>query len=309
MSSIQMEAVRMATAAMTNEGLPSFDEDINPEKLRAAVETAQAAMPLQEGVTYEETTLGGMEAELSMPSYAREDALILYIHGGGLVCGNARTSRGYAGMLAGESRIPVYAFSYGLAPENPYPAAVEECFKAYCEALEKHPDIPVFLIGESGGALLSIATALKIRDEKIRMPAGVIAYSPVIDMSGTLDHSNYGWDENTVTAAGLKSLAKLYCPDESRRKEPYASPLFADYKDYCPLYVVWDRGETLAVDGEELVRLAMEARVPVEYDRYEGCFHAFAPVGRNTPESSKLLDDTIAFIYRHIHDQKLDFEE
>ena len=137
----------------------------------------------------------------------------------------------------------------------------------------------------------------------------MIAYSPVIDWSETLDHSHCGWDEITVTEAGLRSLAKLYCPDETLRKDPYAPPLFADFKNYCPLYVAWDQGETLAADAEALIALAQEARVPVEYARYKGCFHAFAPVGRNTPESSKLLDDTIAFILRHLHDQKLDWEE
>lgn len=302
MASMQMQAIRKATAAMTNSGMPSFGEDINPEKLRTAVETAQAAMPLREGVTIEETMLGGIEAELSMPSGARKDALILYIHGGGLVCGNAKTSRGYAGILAAESRIPVYSFSYRLAPEDPYPAALEDCYRAYCEALEKYPDIPVYLIGESGGALLSIVTALKIRDEGVRMPAGVIAYSPVIDWSGTLDRSHYGWDDETVTGPGLVSLGRLYCPGESRRKEPYASPLFADFKNFCPLYVAWDIGETLAIDAEKLIKIAQAARVPVEYARYEGCFHAFAPVGRNAPEGAKLLDDTIAFMYRHLHD-------
>lgn len=309
MASIQMQSIREMTQAMTNDGMPQFGEDINPARLRQAVETAQANMPLQEGVEYRPETLGGVEAELSMPQYAREDALILYIHGGGLVCGNARTSRGYAGMLAGESRIPVYSFSYRLAPEDPFPAPLDDCYKAYCDAMKKYPDVPIYLIGESGGALLSIVTALKIRDTGVRMPAGVIAYSPVIDFSETLNRSHFGWEEITVTDAGLRSLARLYCPDEAQRKDPYVSPLFADFTNFCPLYLSWDRGETLAADAEALIGLVQRARIPMEYSRYEGCFHAFAPVGRNSPESSRLLDDTIAFIYKHLHDQGLDYEE
>lgn len=309
MASFMMQTIRETTRAMTNNGLPSFGADIDPVKLRAAVETAQAAMPLQEGVTYEKLILGGMEAELSMPTLAREDAIILYLHGGGLVCGDASTSRGYAGMLAGESRIPVYSFSYRLAPENPYPAAVDDCVNAYRDAMEKHPDVPIFLIGESGGALLCVATALRLRDEGVRMPAALVAYSPVIDFSDTIDRSGRGYDEITVTPEGIRSLARCYCPDESRRTEPYASPFFADYTGLCPMYVVWDKGETLAADAEALVEKALAARVPVSYKRYEGCFHAFAPVGRNTPESSELLDQSIAFMLWHLHDQKLDVEE
>lgn len=309
MSSIQMDAIRITTIEMTNSGLPAFGEDIDPQRLRDAVETAQAAMPLQDGVSYEQTTLGGCEAELSMPSYAREDALILYIHGGGLVCGNARTSRGYAGMLAGETRIPVYSFSYALAPERPYPAALDDCVAAYLDAMEKHPDVPIILIGESGGALLCLTTALRLRDEGVRSPAGVVANSPVIDFSGVLDHDHTGWDDGTIKKGGLGMLAKLYCPDPAMRTDPLVSPLYADYKDFPPLFVSWDQGETLAADAEKLIEIATAARVPVEQDRFRGCFHAFAPVGRNAPEGAKLLDDTMAFMFRHLHDQGLDFEE
>lgn len=68
--------------------------------------------------------------------------------------------------------------------------------------------------------------------------------------------------------------------------------------------MAWDRGETLAADAEVLIEKAQKALVPVEYARYDGCFHAFAPVGRNAPEGAKLPDDSIAFILRHLHDQE-----
>lgn len=92
-------------------------------------------------------------------------------------------------------------------------------------------------------------------DEGVRMPAGVVAYSPVIDFSGTLSHDHYGWDDITVTA-------------------------------------------------EVLIEKVQKALVPVEYARCDGCFHAFAPVGRNAPEGAKLLDDSIAFMLKHLHDQE-----
>lgn len=309
MASFMMQAIRETTRDMTNSGLPMFGEAFDPARLRGVVEEAQLVMPRQEGVTYEKTELDGIEAELSMPSYARDDALILYIHGGGFVCGNASTSQGYAGMLAGESRIPVYSISYRLAPEDSYPAGLDDCIRAYKAILEKHPDIPICLIGESAGATLSLVTALRLRDEGVREPAAVVLNSPVMDLSGTLDHTGYGYDEITVTPAGIVDMAKAYSPIETTRTNPYVSPIFADYTGCCPLYVAWDKGETLAADSEKLVELALAARVPVEYKRYEGCFHAFAPTGRNTPESSELLDASIAFMLKHLHDQKLDYEE
>ena len=305
MASYLMQTIREMTREMTNSGMPMFGEDINAAKLREVIEEAQGNMPLQPGVTYEPCTLAGLEAELSVPAYSREDAIILYLHGGGLVCGNARTSRGYAGMLAGESRIPVYSFSYHLAPEDPYPAAVDDCVNFYKAVMDKHPDIPIFLIGESGGGLLCVTTALKLRDEGVRAPAAAVIYSPVMDFSGTIDRRGRGYEEITVTEPGLGALARLYCPDEAIRTRPLVSPYFADFTSCCPMYVSWDKGETLAADAEALIERLEDARVPVEYHRYEGCFHAFAPVGRNTPESSRLLDDSIAFMLRHLHDQHL----
>ena len=113
---------------------------------------AQERMAIETDVTFIPEKIKDMDAEISMPAGARQDAVIIYIHGGGLICGNAVSSRGYASMLAGESKLPVYAFSYRLAPENKFPEAVDDCFAAYKAIQEKHPDKPVFLIGESGGA-------------------------------------------------------------------------------------------------------------------------------------------------------------
>lgn len=310
MASFLMQTIRETTREMTNNGLPSFGAEIDPEKLRDQVEVAQAAMPLQEGVEYTECTLGGVEAELSTPAYAREDAVVIYMHGGGLVCGNARTSRGYAGMVAGESRIPVYTPTYRLAPENPYPAAPDDCYAAYLAVMEEHPDTPIFLIGESGGAYLCVAVALRARDEGKRLPAAIVLSSPIIDFNtGAIDHAGYGQDEITVTEDGIRAISNCFCPDESLRTEPLCSPIYADYTGFCPTYVAWDKGETLAADAEALVEKLLQARVPIKYKRFEGCFHAFAPVGRNTPESSELLDDSIAFMLEHLHSQRLAYEE
>lgn len=301
MASEEMQAVvAYITDMMQQSGMPMFGEKIDPVVLRQTIEEAQAAMPLEPDVEFIQGTLGGLEAELSLPEGARQDALILYMHGGGLVCGNAGTSRGYASLLAGEAKIPVWSFSYRLAPEDPYPAAVDDAFGAYRDALARTPGVPIFVIGESSGAYLSLTTALKARDAGIQAPAGVILYSPVIDFSETIDRSKCGWADNTVTEAGLRALRDLYCPDPAVWKEPTCSPLFGDFRGFPPALVAWDTGETLAADAEKMVELLQAAGVELESKAYEGCFHAFAPVGRNAPESDELLRNTVAFMARHI---------
>lgn len=203
-------------------------------------------------------------------------------------------------MLAVESELPVYTFSYRLAPEDPFPAGVDDCFEAYKIIEAENPDKPIFLIGESGGAYLSIVTAMKARDEGVRMPAAVIPYSPVIDQSGTLERNRPDCDDFTVTAEGLVWLADLYVPDVSERTNIYASPYFDDMHDMPPMLLAWNTTETLAVDSEIMVEKLEAQGIEYQAKDYPGCFHAFATAGTGTPESNEILENTIAFMNAHI---------
>lgn len=300
MASIKMEITKVVMKKMISKGfMPSFDGKLDPIRLRNIIQQAQAHMALEPNVSFEKGVLAGIEYELSVPDRVRDDAIIIYIHGGGLICGNAETSRGYASMLAGETKIPVYSLSSRLAPENKFPAAVDDCFAFYNGVIEKHPNKPVFLIGESGGAYLSIVTALKARDCGKKLPAGVIPYSPPIDFSNAIDRHFKGNKDFTVPPDGLDALAELYCSADEV-KNPYVSPYYADYSSMPPMLLAWDRSESLAVDSQILRDKALAAGVEVEAKDYPNCFHAFATAGRGTPESKKVLRDTVKFIDKHI---------
>lgn len=301
MASAQMENMKVIMQKMMERGLAArFDGDIDPQRLRNVIQVAQANMPNEPGVVFQPCVLGGVESELSYPENARDDAIILYVHGGGLICGNAQTSRGYASMLAGETKIPVYSFSYRLAPENKFPAAIEDSFAVYQAVLEKHPGLPVFLIGESGGAYLSITTALLARDRGTKLPAGVIPYSPPLDFSGMLNRNHPKNKDFTVSPNGLEGLGKLYFQDESQYKDPIGTPYYADYHAFPPTYIVWDESESLAVDAEYLRDKLVAAGVEVIAESYPDCFHAFPTSGRGTPESAEVLAKTVKFINDHI---------
>lgn len=301
MASVQMEGLKVVMQQMMARGLAAkFDGDIDPERLRSVIQAAQANMPTEPGVTFAPCELGGVECELSIPENARADAVILYIHGGGLICGNARTSRGYASLLAGETKLPVYSLSYRLAPEYTCPAAIDDCFAVYRAVLEAHPGKPVFLIGESGGAYLSITTTLKARDSGVRMPAGVIPYSPPLEFSGHLDRHHPKNQDFTVSPDGLDGLGRMYYADESQQTDPYATPYYADYHGFAPTYLVWDESESLAVDAEFLRDKLIAAGVEVTAEGYPDCFHAFPTSGRGTPESAQVLVKTVNFINDHI---------
>jgi acetyl esterase/lipase len=302
MPSKEMQGLISVIRQMMEEGgMPKFDGEIDPVKMRGIIEVGQKNMPIEAGVVCTADTLGGIEAEFCAPENACEDAVIVYIHGGGLICGNAFTSRGYGSLLAGAVKRPVYTVSYRLAPEYQYPAANDDCYNAYADVVKRHPNKPVFLIGESGGGYLSLTTTIKAKDTGIKLPAGIIAYSPLIDFSDSIDRSANDGKDITVTPAGLKSLRAMYCPDPGFWKDPYLSPLYGDYTGFPPMLVVWDADETLAADSEKLVEMAKAAGVEVQYKAYPGCFHAFPTAGRGTPESAEVLTETVVFIEEHIN--------
>jgi acetyl esterase/lipase len=182
------EAMNYVREMINIKGL-HFDEKTDVFALRAMVEQITMNMPDEPGVSFTSCALGGVEAELSTPDKQTGDDIILYIHGGGLLSGNARSSRGYASMLAAASGLRVYSISYRLMPEYPFPAGAEDCLAAYKALLEKHPNNKLALVGESGGGNLSIAVTLMIRDKGIILPSSVTAYSPVTDMTGTMPSS------------------------------------------------------------------------------------------------------------------------
>lgn len=300
MASVEMEQLKVGMKMMMEKGFAvTFDGSMDSMQLRRTIQAAQERMPYEPGVAFVPEKFGDMEAELSMPEGAREDAIIVYMHGGGLICGDAISSRGYASMLAGETKLPVYSFSYRLAPEHKFPAAVEDCFAAYQAILAKYPDKPIFLIGESGGGYLSIVTAMKARDNGIKMPAGVIPYSPVVDVSGALNRVREGNKDFTVTPDGLVWLMELYCKEEEV-KNPYVSPYYDDMHDMPPMLLAWDESESLSVDSEAIVAKLEKNGIECHWKSYPDCFHAFATTGRGTPESMEVLQDTVAFINGHI---------
>lgn len=301
LASPQMEHLKQTMRQMAAAGLtPTFDGNIDPVRLRQVMQSAQGRMPTEPGVAFHAEILGGVHTELSVPENARKDAIILYIHGGGLVCGTAETSRGYASMLAAETNIPVYSLSYRLSPEHKCPAAIEDCFAVYQAIVQNYPHLPVFLIGESGGAYLSITTSLLARIRGEKKPAGVILYSPPVDLSGKLDRNFEGNKDFTVPPSGLDALGRLYYAEDSQFSDPIYTPYYADFVGFPPVYLVWDESESLAVDAVFLRRKLQQANSEVIAEGYPDCFHAFATAGRGTPESAEVLRKTVAFIHNHI---------
>lgn len=254
-------------------------------------------MPKEKGVRCEKIRLGGKNALLSQ--YGKTDSrnIIMYIHGGGFVSGSAKASKGYCSMLAKYSGFKVIAVDYALAPEHSFPQGFDDCYNAFCEISKLYPDAKIALVGESAGANLCLALALKVKDTK--KVSSVIVHSPIVDFTNSLDRSEHTIDDFTVKEGCLKPLNEIYVKN-SDAKNPYISPIFGNFEGFAPVFITCDYNETLYADSKALYKKCTEASVTATLVEVKGAFHAFATIGTGTPETTKILKENIEFIKNHI---------
>ena len=272
---------------------PAFHKGFDVNKLRNA-QAASSQMPPVAGVSYEESLLGGCTVDIATPKTVCGDAIIYYIHGGGFVSGDPRNYRAFSSFLAKESGYPVYGVVYRLAPDYPFPAAPEDCYSVYMELVKANSDKKIFLVGESAGATLAIVTTLMARDRGMRIPNAVVAYAPGADFSGTIERPFTKKKDLVIDVNGLDELRKMYCPEDS--KNPYASPYFAEFHNFPPTRIAWDKNETLAPDGRLLAQMIRDAGGYVEVKEWEGTFHTFEMMPTILPEAKEEVLNSIGFL-------------
>lgn len=222
---------------------------------------------------------------------------VLYLHGGGYIAGNPRTYLTLCGAFAKELHADVFLPDYRLAPEHPFPAAVEDAVASYRLLLERFEPRQIAVVGDSAGGALSLATLLAARDAGLPMPRCAVAYSPFADMTApagsrqTNAHSCDMFTPNTYVV----DLA-LYARTEEERRHPYASPVFGDYHGLPPLMVTVDEGECLRDDAYQVAARAQEAGVEVTFISREGLLHVWPVFYPLIPEAREDIKRTIRFI-------------
>lgn len=203
-------------------------------------------------------------AELSRPSSDHPSVIVLYLHGGGYLFGSPKTHRQVLIAMAKAFQAPAYGLDYRLAPEHPFPAAVEDAAKAYQWLLTRHPEADIVLAGDSAGAGLAIATAVGVRDAGFRLPKAIVAFSPYSDLAVT----GASVEANAKSCAmftprGIREAAAMYLAGADAR-DPRASPLYADLAGLPPMLLFASRHEILRDDTLRLAERASAAGVKVE---------------------------------------------
>ena len=221
-------------------------------------------------VVTDKTLAGGMRASLVVPRDELRGGIILYLHGGGYTCGSLTYARGFSTVLSAELGMRVFAPEYRLAPEHPYPAAIEDAITAYKALREMgYSSDRIILAGESAGGGLCYALALSLRDMGEPMPAGIVAISPWCDLSlvGESYEDNeksdpaltkkrlefftdcYLFGEKTAQDKAKKHIANS---DMSKKRLPLVSPVYANLTGLPPSLILVGECEILRSDSERM---------------------------------------------------------
>jgi monoterpene epsilon-lactone hydrolase len=227
-------------------------------------------------VAVEPTSANGVKAEWTVTPGADRDAALLYLHGGGYVIGSLDSHRhlvAEAGRALGTAAL---ALDYRLAPEHPFPAAVEDALAGYRYLLARGiAPLRVVIAGDSAGGGLVVAAMLAIRDAGLAQPGAGWCISPWVDMEAIGETMNSLADvDPMVQKAGLLDMAKLYLNGTDPRS-PLAAPIYADLKGLAPLVIQVGAAETLLDDAIRLARAAGLADLPVDLQIWPEMVHVW----------------------------------
>lgn len=238
---------------------------------RRALDSVGARARLQTGVTVQSVCLASRNAERISPSGAAEGRIILYIHGGGFVAGSCASHRQLAAEIAMASNIETVTLDYGLAPENPWPAAEIDVCRAYRELLDSVSPDCIAVVGDSAGAHIAISALLRARDGNLPMPAAIALISPWIDLDLTGNSvADCAMADPVLRADRLKSYAVLYRNGERER-----NLLEADLSGFPPTLIQAGGDELLRDDSLRLVRRLEDQGVETVCEIGPGLFHVW----------------------------------
>ena len=209
-----------------------------------------------------------------IPRDERRQGVILYLHGGGYTCGGLDYSKGFGSTLAADSGTRVFSAAYRLAPECPFPAALDDALTAYQYLLKKGYDSrKITLCGESAGGGLCYCLCLRLRQEQLPMPGGIIAISPWTDLtaSGPSYEQNKEADPS-MSAHLLSYYADCYTKD---RKNPMVSPLFGDLEGMPPSLIFVGGDEIMLSDAQLLHKKLLENRCRSHLTVAPGLWHGY----------------------------------
>lgn len=269
------------------EALPVSDTRPTIEEARALSDGWAIATAEPEDVAYEPVDAGGVAAEWTVPAGADAERVLLYLHGGGYSVGSIASHRKLVGHLTSAAGVKGLSVEYRLAPENPFPAGLDDAVTAFSFLLDEGFDAGhIGVGGDSAGGGLALAVALALRERGLPAPAGLVLLSPWTDSASTGESlvSNIGKDLLLRQIEEDAPTVGWYAGDNDV-KNPLISPLYADFTDFPPFVVHVGGDELLLDDSTRLFERASAAGCEATIEVWPEMQHVFQIAAGNVPES------------------------
>ena len=272
-----------------NTSIPAF-------RRQAEKSNARIANQLPEGVEVSTFQLGGMKAEWLTPHGANHDKVILYAIGGGYISGSCNDSRQIVAKIAKVSGIPILIFEHRNAPEDPYPAALEDALQAYQWLLAQGNDPQnIVLMGASAGGGLVLASLLALRDQNIPLPVAAVAISPWTDLKLT-GESHRKNEKLCISPPGMSRVCSKHYVGDHDLEDPYISPLYGDLRGLPPLFIIAGSYEIMLDDSTRFAEKAKQAGVDVTLRVGDKMMHCYPLMTPFFPEATQALEEIVGFI-------------
>jgi monoterpene epsilon-lactone hydrolase len=294
MASEQFHAVQAAMAARP---VPPPPSDIVEQ--RARIDDAMSQLPLADGVVAEPFVRAGVPGIECRPVEVDADGpVLLYLHGGGFRIASALAYRSYGSHLAAALGARVLLVDYRLAPEHPFPAAVDDCFAVWESLLADGVDAGrIVVAGDSAGGGLAASLTMQALADGV-LPAGVICCSPWVDLTVTAgSYETRAEVDRLFSRQSAEEAAPAYL-GEHDPTDPLASPLFGDWTGAPPLLVLVGDSEVLLDDAHRLAEVAGDAGVDVTFSVYSEMPHIWTMSYPAFPEAVDGVNEMAAFVER-----------
>ncbi len=278
-------------------------------RIRARQEAVAALERLPWGTEIEQVDAGGVRAEWILVPAAKANRVLVYLHGGGYAFGSAASHRRIMALVGQAAQARVLGVDYRLAPEHPFPAALEDALLAYAWLLDSgfEPKRVAF-VGDSAGGGLALSTMVKLKERGAPLPAAAVLVSPWVDLTGTLPAATHNADVDPILRweGGLEVLARAYA-GRTDVKNPLISPLRADLGGLPPILVLVGAREILLDDSKELARRLRGFDVEVQLRVWPGMWHGWQFHAPRLPEAAAAIASMGSFLRKSIPDRPATF--
>lgn len=276
------------------------------ERMRAGFAAMMAGFPVPAGVRRTPTELAGRPAIRVEPEGPARPGTILYFHGGSFALGSPETGMVNTANLVRRTGIPAISLDYRLAPEHPFPAAIEDCLAAYRSLLDADADAgadpaPIAFAGDSAGGGLAVTTSLAARDAGLPLPAALVAFSPGLDQTrtGSSMTAKQGRDPY-FTPEGMAYTGAMYLAGQDPAQPLLSPAVHGDLAGLPPVLIQVGTNELLLDDAVRFAARATAAEVDVILDITAGVPHVFQAFGDALDEAGQALDRAALFLAQHL---------